>query len=74
MEWWTYPIESFRLKNMAIHSVQLPPSTSATSVDASFGKWNNINVTNDGKHQLIDQFAVIDIHDPPVLNDDETSL
>lgn len=33
-----YPIESFRLKNMAIHSVQLPPSTSATSVDASFGK------------------------------------
>lgn len=33
-----YPIKSFRLKNMAIHSVQLPPSTSATSVDASFGK------------------------------------
>lgn len=33
-----YPVESFRLKNMAIHSVQLPPPTSATSVDASFGK------------------------------------
>lgn len=50
-----YPIESFRLKYMAVHSVQLPPSTCATSVDASFRKWNNINVTNDEKHhQLID--------------------
>lgn len=69
-----YPIESFRLKNMAIHSVQLPPPTSATSVDASFGKWNNINVINDGKHQLIDQFAAINFRDPPMLNDDEISL
>lgn len=33
-----YPVEPFRLKNMAVHSVELPPSTSATSVDASFGK------------------------------------
>lgn len=50
IKWYdAYPIKSFCLKNMAVHSVQLPPSTSATSVDASFGKWNNINVTNDGK-------------------------
>lgn len=45
-----YPVKSFRLKNMAVDSVQLPPPTSATSVDASFGKSNNINVTNDEKH------------------------
>lgn len=58
IKWYdAYPIESFRLKNMAVHPIQLPPSTSATSVDASFGKWNNINVINDGKHQLIDQLS-----------------
>lgn len=48
-----YPIESFRLKYMAVHPVQLPPSTCATSVDASFRKWNNINVTNDEKHHQL---------------------
>lgn len=58
IKWYdAYPIESFRLKNMAVHPIQLPPPTSATSVDASFGKWNNINVINDGKLQLIDQLS-----------------
>lgn len=33
-----YPIESSRLKSMAIHVVHLLPSTCATSVDASLGK------------------------------------
>lgn len=47
-----YPIESSRLKSMAVHIVHLLPSTCATSVDASFGKSNNINVTNDDRHQL----------------------
>lgn len=47
MKYDAYPIETFRLKYMTIHSVQLPPSTCAASVDASFGKWKNINITKE---------------------------